>query len=165
VTSRRATAPVTAPVFAAQFAAMFALLLAGCATASTHERAQIEAEVTTAERAFAQSMADRDVNAFARFISRDAVFFSSARILRGRPAVVEAWKAFYAGPGAPFSWQPEQVEALDSGELALSTGPVRDPDGKLVARFTSIWRREGPHTWRVVYDKGNDVCDCAAPGK
>lgn len=50
---------------------------------------------------------------------------------------------------------------LDSGTLALSTGPVRDPKGKLVATYTSIWRLEAPGTWRIVFDKGNDACDCA----
>ena len=52
---------------------------------------------------------------------------------------------------------------LDSGNLALSSGPVRDPSGKLVATFTSIWRQEGPGTWRIIFDKGNDVCDCPKP--
>ncbi len=56
-------------------------------------------------------------------------------------------------------------EALSSGtgNLALSAGPVRDSQGKLIATFTSIWRWEGPGTWRIVFDKGNDVCDCAKP--
>jgi ketosteroid isomerase-like protein len=44
---------------------------------------------------------------------------------------------------------------LSSGELALSTGLVRNPEGKVVARFNSIWRREAPGTWRVVFDKGS----------
>jgi hypothetical protein len=53
------------------------------------------------------------------------------------------------------------VEVLDSGDLALSSGPVRDASGKLIATFTSIWRREAPATWRIVFDKGNPVCPCA----
>jgi ketosteroid isomerase-like protein len=141
------------------------LLLVACATQPRPSRTQLEAEVAATERVFAKTMADRDLQGFSRFIATDAVFFSGTRVLRGRPAVVEGWKALFAGPAAPFSWEPEQVEALDSGTLALSTGPVRDAQGKLVARFTTIWRREGPHTWRVVYDKGNDVCDCAAPAQ
>jgi hypothetical protein len=40
---------------------------------------------------------------------------------------------------------------------------VYDPGGKLVATFTSIWRLEAPGVWRIVFDKGNDVCDCKAP--
>ena len=59
---------------------------------------------------------------------------------------------------APFSWEPEQVQVLDSGTLALSSGPVRNPEGKTVATFTSIWRLEAPGVWRIVFDKGNRVC-------
>ena len=51
---------------------------------------------------------------------------------------------------------------LAGGTLAISSGPVRDPSGKLFATFTSIWRQEAPGVWRIVFDKGNDVCDCAA---
>ena len=73
------------------------------------------------------------------------------------------WKRFYEGPAAPFSWEPEQVEVLASGTLALSTGPVHDPSGKLIGRFSSIWRLEAPGRWRIIFDKGNDVCDCPKP--
>ncbi len=66
---------------------------------------------------------------------------------------------FFEPPAAPFSWQPETVEVLDSGTLALSTGPVRDAGGKLISRFTSIWRLEAPGQWRIVFDKGNRVCE------
>ena len=67
----------------------------------------------------------------------------------------------YEGPTAPFSWEPQTVEVLDSGTLALSSGPVYDPKGKNFATFTSIWRLEAPGTWKIIFDKGNDVCDCA----
>ena len=50
---------------------------------------------------------------------------------------------------------------LDSGTLALSSGPVHDPQGKLVGTFSSIWRLQAPGQWKIVFDKGCDVCDCA----
>lgn len=52
---------------------------------------------------------------------------------------------------------------LDSGTLALSSGPVYDPAGRNFATFTSIWRLEAPGVWRIVFDKGNENCDCKAP--
>lgn len=73
------------------------------------------------------------------------------------------WKRFYEKPEAPFSWEPETVQVLDSGTLALSSGPVRDPNGKHFATFSSIWRLEAPGVWHVIFDKGNEVCDCAKP--
>jgi ketosteroid isomerase-like protein len=115
-------------------------------------------EVERTERAFAQTMSERDLRGFVSFLSKDAVFFSGDEVLRGRDAVARAWTAFYDGPNAPFSWEPETVEVLESGDLALSTGPVRDAGGALVGTFTSIWRREAPGVWRIVFDKGTPAC-------
>jgi ketosteroid isomerase-like protein len=109
---------------------------------------------------FAATMAARDSVAFARFLAPDAIFFGEKAVLRGRAAVVEGWARFFAGPEAPFSWRPEKVEVLDSGTLALSTGPVLDPGGRQIGTFNSIWRREGDGSWRVVFDKGCPVCNC-----
>lgn len=103
-------------------------------------------------------MEQRDLAAFAEFVSTEAVFFSDDGALRGRDAVVAKWRAYYTAPAAPFSWEPETVEVLDSGHLALSSGPVYNRDKKLVARFTSIWRLEDDGKWRVVFDKGSPVC-------
>jgi ketosteroid isomerase-like protein len=111
--------------------------------------------VLAAERAFAKSMADRNLERFASFVADDAIFFGAKDTQRGKAEVVGAWSAFFEGASAPFSWEPDQVEVLSSGELALSTGLVRDPAGKVVARFNSIWRLEAPGTWRVIFDKGS----------
>jgi len=138
---------------------------AGCATMppATVPNAELARQVADTERAFAKSMADRDLAAFASFIATDAVFFTGPTPLRGKDAVVERWKRFYEKPQAPFSWAPDKVEVLDSGTLALSSGPVYDPAGKNFATFTSIWRLEAPGVWRIVFDKGNENCDCKAP--
>ncbi len=134
--------------------------LCACATPTRTTRDEARAQVFAAERAFARTMADRDFPAFTSFLSTDAVFFTGPEPLRGKQAVAERWKRFYERPQAPFSWEPDRVEVLESGDLALSTGPVRDPDGKLIATFTSIWRLEAHGTWRIVFDKGADACDC-----
>ena len=139
-------------------------MLPGCASVTPRPTdANLQRQVADTERAFAKTMADRDHAAFASFLSDETIFFSGAKALRGKQQVADTWKRFYDGPAAPFSWQPEVVEVLDSGTLALSTGPVHNPQGKLIATFTSIWRLEAPGTWRIVFDKGNDVCDCAKP--
>jgi len=102
-------------------------------------------------------MADRDLAAFATFVAKDAVFLGRTA-LRGRPAVVEGWKPYFEGPKAPFSWQPERVEVIDSGTLALSTGPVFDPQGERVGTFNSTWRLDDDGEWRVVLDTGCPPC-------
>jgi ketosteroid isomerase-like protein len=134
--------------------------LAGVAGAASN--AELQAQVRAAETAFAKTMADRDQAAFAGYVADEAVFFGRG-VLRGKAAVVEGWKPLYEGPKAPFSWAPEQVEALDSGTLALSSGPVYDPDGKRSGTFNSVWRLEKDGKWRVVFDKGCPRCDCGEP--
>jgi len=132
------------------------LLLAGCAV--TPRESNLEAlrkQVADTERAFAKTMADRNFAAFTSFLSEEAIFYAGEKPIRGKQAVAADWKRFYEKPEPPFSWEPESVEVLDSGTLALSSGPVRSPDGKVFARFNSIWRLEAPGVWRVVFDKGS----------
>ncbi|HEY7286734.1 MAG TPA: nuclear transport factor 2 family protein [Vicinamibacterales bacterium] len=117
--------------------------------------------VADAERSFAGAMAARDLAAFASHISPEAVFFSSAdgsQVLRGKTAIVEGWKRLFEGPTAPFSWLPDTAQVLDSGTLAMTTGPVRDPKGQVTGRFSSVWRLDGDGQWRVIFDRG---CGCA----
>lgn len=116
--------------------------------------AALARQVADTERAFARSMAERDHAAFVALLSDQAVFFGGAQVLHGKAAVADGWKRFFDGPAAPFSWAPDQVQVLADGTLALSTGPVLDPQGKPIARFNSIWRQEAPGVWRIVFDKG-----------
>jgi ketosteroid isomerase-like protein len=108
-------------------------------------------------------MADRDHAAFVSFLSEETIFFSGPQgaALRGRQAVADRWKAFYEGPTAPFSWEPEQVEVLASGALAFSGGPVYGPDKKRIGTFNSVWRRE-KDGWKIVLDIGCPACECPA---
>lgn len=138
--------------------------LTGCAAVlPVADHAGSVRDVTDRERAFAQTMKDRNYTAFADFVAEEAVFFSGEKPLRGRTAITQAWQRFYTAKEAPFSWAPDAVEVLDSGALALSTGPVRNAQGKVIARFNSIWRKEPDGVWRVVFDRGTEVCDCAQP--
>ena len=145
-----------------------AVLAAGCSSPpprvlAATDLAALRSEVVATERAFARTMAERDFAAFTSFIADDAVFFSGTKTLRGKAEVAAAWKKLFEKKEAPFSWAPEHVDVLDSGTLALSTGPVQDPAGKLAGTFTSVWRQVAPGTWRIIFDKGDDACDCKAP--
>lgn len=125
--------------------------LAGPSAAGTPEA--LAAQVRARETAFAETMADRDHAAFAGFVSEEALFLGRT-VLRGREAVAEGWKPFFEGPTAPFSWEPERVEVIDSGTLAISSGPVLDPEGKRIGTFHSTWRLEPDGEWRVILDIG-----------
>ena len=143
------------------------VFMAGCAsttlpTVPTTRDSNI-ADVTAAEIAFAETMAKRDHAAFLEFISEEAVFLNGGKPLRGKAEIGAYWKRFYTSKDAPFSWKPDLVEALPSGNLAQSVGPVTGANGKIIARFYSTWRREADGKWRVIFDDGYDVCAPAKP--
>lgn len=141
--------------------ALFITLILGVASgpAARETNETLARRVRDAERSFARSMAERDLGSFASHVSEEAVFFGGKGILRGRAAVVDGWKAYFEGAEAPFSWEPERVEVLDSGELAMSSGPVLDREGRRIGTFNSVWRLEGDGIWRVVFDKGCPPCE------
>jgi len=139
-----------------------AMLLGGCAQLPPVDNATLVRQVTETERAFAATMARRDFAAFQTFLAEETIFDGGRQPLRGKAAVAAAWQEYFKGQQAPFSWDPDRVVVLDSGKLAQSGGPVLDPQGKLTARFNSIWRQEAPGVWRIVFDKGEPVCDCVA---
>ena len=145
----------------------FRAVLVVCAVAlscaaSAETNLELKEQVRKAETVFAKSMADRDQAAFASHVAEDAVFFGGRSVQRGKAAVVTAWKPFFDGPQAPFSWAPAEVEVLDSGTLAMSSGPVFDPSGQRSGTFNSVWRRDKDGSWKVVIDKGCPPCDCGA---
>jgi ketosteroid isomerase-like protein len=150
------------------------LLLAGCATTpATHPHraantslasASATEQVVAAERALAKSMVDRNFKAFTALVSSEAIFFNGNMVLRGASEVAATWQPYFKGPRAPFAWQPDHVEVLPSGQLALSTGPVY-MGGQVVGRFNSIWRLEAGNNWRIVFDKGEAVCSTSPPGQ
>lgn len=152
--------------------AMVSVLATGCAHQSTARSAKtqpvvlepssatmtaVTGQVIAAEQGFAKSMADRDFKRFVTYLSPEAVFFSGSSVKRGSLAVAEQWRPYFDGPKAPFSWAPDHVEVLPSGQLALSTGPVYQ-QGKVVGRFNSIWRLESGDSWHIVFDKGEAIC-------
>ena len=138
----------------------FLLFVSGTVFSEEPVKKDSRTTVEETERAFADTMAQRDFEKFKTFISEDAVFFSGETPQRGRQQIADAWEGFFKEPLAPFSWKPEHVEVLDSGTLAWSSGPVYNTDGKQVATFNSVWQLDASKQWRIIFDKGNDVCNC-----
>ena len=141
---------------------VLAMALAAAAAAPAATNAELADQVRKTEAAFAKTMADRDHAGFASFLADETIFFGPGEMRRGKQAVADAWKRFYEGKEAPFSWRPEQAVVLDSGQLGYTSGPVFDPAGKRVGTFNSVWRREADGRWKIVLDNGCPPCDCAA---
>jgi len=136
------------------------LVVALAAGASAETNGELKEQVRKAESGFAGTMAKRDHAAFMSYLAEDAVFFGSDSVQRGKAAVAAAWKPLFENPKAPFSWEPAEVEVLDSGALAMTSGPVYDASGKRFGTFNSVWRRGKDGSWKVVLDKGCPPCDC-----
>lgn len=140
----------------------FAGLLHGVVAVADEETSssELRTELRETEVAFAQTMANRDLDAFAKFLSGEVVFFTGERELRGRNAVSEVWAPFFDGADAPFSWRPETVAVLESGNLGFTSGPVFDPDGEQIGTFNSVWRRLPGERWKIIFDRGCPPCEC-----
>jgi len=139
------------------------MLMLAMASAARPSHDELKKQVADTERAFAATMKARDHAAFISFLADEAIFFSGTTALRGRASIAAAWRKYYQGEHAPFSWEPEQVEVVESGTLAYSGGPVYDAGGKVVGRFNSIWRLEAPGRWKIVFDRGEaPPCRCGS---
>ena len=115
-------------------------------------------QVRQSELAFAASMAARDLKAFSSFIADDAVFINGGQPLRGRAAIVQFWERYFAGPNAPFSWEPSIVEVASGGTLGYTEGPVTLASGSSISRFYTTWQRQAHGSWLVIFDNGYRVC-------
>jgi len=135
--------------------------LASAARAPGAPNEELRERLRQTETAFAKTMAERDHAAFTSFLADEAVFMGRTT-LRGKAAVAAAWKAFYEGSKAPFSWKPERVEVLDSGGLGMTSGPVWDENGRRTGTFNSVWRRAPDGNWRIVFDIGCPSCEAPA---
>ena len=138
-----------------------AAVRAQASAAAASRGTDLGSEVQAHEIAFAATMQRRDINAFAGFIAGDASFLNGGKPLRGRERIVAHWRRFFESPQPPFQWAPDLVEVLPDGQLAMTLGPVRTLAGEQIARFYSVWRRESPGVWRVVFDNGYDTPACA----
>jgi ketosteroid isomerase-like protein len=135
---------------------LLAFAVVGCTMTPKVDVVEVAAEVEAREIAFAATMADRDLESFLTFLSPEAIFFNGGELLRGPDEILQAWGPLFDGPTAPFSWHPDMVEVLESGGLALSSGPVVGATGEEIGRFNSIWRKDQDKQWRIVFDKGSD---------
>jgi ketosteroid isomerase-like protein len=138
---------------------LLALNVVAIPALASESPAELAAQVRATEIAFAKTLADRDIKAFTRMIAPDVIWLAD-KPLHGPAEVVTNWQKFFDAAQPPFSWAPEIVEVQEGGKLALSTGPVTNPEGKRVGTYTSIWRREKSGEWRIIFDRGCPVCDC-----
>ena len=113
-----------------------------------------------AEVAFAASVADKDYEKFLSLIDENAIFSGSAT-MRGRTAIGEGWKVFFAEDGPKLVWEPANVQVRPGGDIGTSTGPYRltstAEDGTTrtgEGTFFSVWERQDDGSWKIIFDGG-----------
>ena len=133
--------------------------------AAALDRGALVEQVRAAEIAFAQSVLDNKPDVFASLLDSDTVFVSGNEVTRGKAAVIESWKGFFAPNRPHFEWHPEIVELSADGLLGLSRGPWvlrgKDKDGKDFERkgiYNSIWQRQADGSWKIIFDAGCSPC-------
>jgi len=137
---------------------LFALAVQAFSQTMNKPNEEIAAQVRQRETEFAKTMTDRNFDEFSDFVSEEAIFLSRDKSLYGRDEITNRWKNYYESDKAPFTWQPDIIEVLPSGKLAISIGKVF-VEGKFVSRFSSTWRLETDGKWRVIFDHGYKICE------
>lgn len=142
------------------------VMLSGVAASdpSANNAALVE-EVRCVEIAFAESVADSDIDAFRNLLHPDARFVGTG-VVRGRDEIVSAWQPLFEKDRPLLVWRPEIVEVLESGLMALSRGPYRlqiiNADGETTfewGTYNSIWLRQPDGTWQIVFDAGSPAAE------
>ena len=103
---------------------MLAAAAASSVTYARNSNSELKRQVMEAERGFAATMKARDFEAFKRYIADEAIFFGTEGPLRGKAAIARGWRQFYDKPQAPFSWEPEEVEVVESVSYTHLTLPT-----------------------------------------
>ena len=108
--------PIRSPLLLVSLSLMMVCSAAAQQPAPEELRQQVE----KTERAFAQTMADRDFEAFTAHLAEEAVFFAGQTPLPGKQRVADTWKPYFDEPDAPLAYQvpdlPFEVY-IDSFEL------------------------------------------------
>ncbi len=131
--------------------------------ASPSPREEAERSLREMESRLARVAAAKDVEAFLSLWAEDAATFSPGDpVAVGREKVREEWGPLLRDPGASLTWEPDRVEASQSGDLGYTYGRYESrrtgADGKRVVRtgkYVTIWRKEKDGRWRVVLDIGS----------
>lgn len=131
------------------FLAPFVCVLSSLAFAQV--AVPIEAEFALVEKAAAKAIAKRNLADFAKLIDDEAVFYHMGQTAKGKAAVVEFARPMFDAPTAPYIFATGEVNVLPSG-LAMTSGPIRLPNGRTVAHYNTVWRK-GPAGWKILFDR------------
>ena len=136
--------------------------LAGCTPEKVEpdiRAAEVE-KVRSLELTWATAAREKNLEASVSNYAPDAVMMPpGAPAVTGAEAVRKSWTEMFAIPGFKLSWQPMQVEAARSGDLAYARGSyemtVTGPTGEPVkdrGKYLTVWRKQASGEWKAVAD-------------
>jgi uncharacterized protein (TIGR02246 family) len=123
-------------------------------------RAADEAAIRSAVKEWSASAAAKDADKFASYYADDGVLLlEGAPDVHGRAAIREAVAGMMQDPNFALSFEPEEVAAARSGDLAYEAGTysLTLSDAKKKAstqkgHYVVVWRKEADGSWKALKD-------------
>jgi uncharacterized protein (TIGR02246 family) len=123
-------------------------------------RAADEAAIRSAVKEWSGSAAAKDADKFASFYADDAVLFlEGAPDPHGRAAIREAAAGMMQDPNFALSFEPDEVVAARSGDLAYEAGTysltmsdAKKKPSTQKGHYVVVWRKEADGTWKALKD-------------
>ena len=109
----------------------FALLLSfvcGCQKKeiTPEERTEAERIIDVQQTRFSQAFAEKNLDALVSlYANNSALYDENHPIIRGKNAIRETWKIYFARPGLIMSTLPGGIEISNTGDLAWAHGAFR----------------------------------------
>jgi ketosteroid isomerase-like protein len=116
-------------------------------------------ELRRADRAFAEAVAERGLEAWvAAFVPDGFMLPAAGEVVKGTVAIREAMAPAFANPEFRLIWSPLGAGVAESDDLGYTYGTYESFDGgsePTRGKYVTIWKRDEGGRWRVVLDIGN----------
>lgn len=128
--------------------------------------AQIESlkeEIKEMERIFCEDSNREGGKGWAKYFQEDGIMLTKSTVpIVGREEIEKAMEQTFNIPGMDFKWWPIGVEVSPDGFLGVAHGIYNrsyvDKNGEKVedkGMYTTVWKRQEDHSWKIVWDGGN----------
>jgi uncharacterized protein (TIGR02246 family) len=136
------------------------VVFAGCKEQKKVDKKAEGDKVIQSSKDWAKAALAGDVEKIISYWTEDAILISAGQpVLDGKPAIKKMVEDGYKMPGFRISWQPQQVEVSESGDLAYlienSQISFADSTGKLITlnnKGVTIWRKQKDGSWKNAVD-------------
>lgn len=124
------------------------------------DRAAEVEKIRSLELAWATATREKDLEAAISNYAPDAVMMPPGQpMVSGAEAVRKSWTDMLALKGFEMTWQPLNVEAAKSGDLAYVRGSYEmtlpGPQGEPVkdkGKYLTVWKKQANGEWKTVAD-------------